>query len=233
MRLLLVEDNVNLSVALLLLFKKNKYEADAAYDGKSGEEMMKGGLYDVVILNRALPDCDGVAVVKNIREMGINTPIMFLTAKNSTAEKVEGLDAGADDYLTKPFATEELMARIRALGRRNNVSMAQTEEITIGKAKFLPRRGELYFGKNYSSSVTLTLKETGILELLSQNPEAPVTKEKILQKLWGREQSEGVNMSVNIVEVFMSYLRKKIKSELCGFSIVTKRNIGYKIHEQI
>ena len=230
MRLLLVEDNVNFSVALLLLFKKNKYEADVAHDGKSGEEMIKSGRYDIIILDRALPDCDGLAVVKNIREKGINTPVMLLSAKSAIADKVEGLDAGADDYLTKPFATEELMARIRALGRRNNAAVAHTEEITIGKAKFLPRRGELFFGKNYSSSVTLTLKETGILEILSQNPEAPVTKEELLQKLWGREQNEDINVNVNIVEVFMSYLRKKIKSELCGFSIVTKRNIGYKIN---
>jgi len=228
MRLLLVEDNVNLSVALLLLFKKNKYEADAAYDGKTGEKMIKSGLYDVIILDRALPDCDGISVLKSIREKGMTTPVMFLTAKNTTANKVEGLDAGADDYLTKPFATEELMARIRALGRRNTAA-APTEEITIGKSKFLPRRGELFFGKNYSSSVTLTLKETGILEMLSQNRDIPVTKEELLQKLWGREQNEDISVNVNIVEVFMSYLRKKIKSEVCGFSIVTKRNMGYKI----
>ncbi|MCL2813492.1 MAG: response regulator transcription factor [Oscillospiraceae bacterium] len=229
MRLLLVEANVNLSVALLLLFKKNKYEADAAYDGKTGEEMIKLGLYDVIILERTLPDCDGISVLKNIREKGVNTPVMFLTAKNTTANKVEGLDAGADDYLAKPFATEELMARIRALGRRSTAAIAPTEEITIGKSKFLPRRGELFFGKNYSSSVTLTLKETGILEMLSQNRDIPVTKEELLQKLWGKEQSEDINVNVNIVEVFMSYLRKKIKSDVCGFSIVTKRNMGYKI----
>jgi len=220
---------VNLSVALLLLFKKNKYEADAAHDGKSGEEMIKSGRYDLIILERSLPDCDGVAVVRNIRGQGINTPVMFLTAKNTTADKVEGLDAGADDYLTKPFATEELMARVRALCRRNSAAVAPTDEIIIGKSKFLPRRGELFFGKNYSSSVTLTLKETGILEMLSQNPDTPVTKEELLQKLWGREQNEDISMNVNIVEVFMSYLRKKIKSELCGFSIVTKRNMGYEL----
>jgi len=230
MRLLLVEGNVNLSVALLLLFKKNKYEADAAHDGRSGEEMIESGCYDVIILDRSLPDCDGVTVVKNIREKGINTPLMFLTAKNTTADKVEGLDAGADDYLTKPFATEELLARVRALSRRRvGAEVAPTEEITIGKSKFLPRKGELVFGKNYSSSVSLTLKETGILEILSQNPDTPVTKEELLQKLWGREQTEDIGMNVNLVEVFMSYLRKKIQSELCGFSIVTKRNMGYEI----
>jgi DNA-binding response OmpR family regulator len=229
MRLLLIEDNVNLSVALLLLFKKNKYEADAAYDGTSGEETIKPGFYDVTILDRALPDCDGISVLKNIREKGITTPVMFLTAKNTTANKVEGLDAGADDYLTKPFATEELMARIRALGRRSTAVTAQPEEITIGKSKFLPRRGELFFGKNYSSSVTLTLKETGILEILSKTPDALVTKEELLQRLWGKEQSEDINVNVNIVEVFMSKQRKKMKSEICGFSIVTKRNMGYKI----
>lgn len=226
MRLLLVEDEENLVEVLLHLFKKNKYEADAAYDGKTAEEMIMSGAYDIIILDRMIPEQDGVTVLKNIRKKGVKTPVIFLTAKHTTADKIEGLDAGADDYLTKPFVNDELLARVRALSRRNS-EVVETEEIIIGKSKFLPRRGELLFGRNYASSVTLTLKETGILEILAQNSNTPVTKEELLQKLWGPE-NDG---DVNIVEVFVSYLRKKIKPE-CGFSIMTQRNLGYKIKDK-
>jgi DNA-binding response OmpR family regulator len=224
MRLLLVEDEETLAETLLHIFKRNKYEADAAYDGIAAEEMIMSGAYDIIILDRMLPGQDGVALLKNIRNKGITAPVIFLTAKHTTADKIEGLDAGADDYLTKPFSNEELLARVRALSRRNS-EVVETEEIVIGKSKFLPRRGELLFGRNHSSSITLTLKETGILEILSQNPNIPVTKEDLLNKLWGPD-NDG---DVNIVEVFVSYLRKKIRPELCGFSIVTQRNLGYKI----
>jgi len=226
MRLLLVEDEENLADVLLHIFKKNKYEADVAYDGNTAEDMIMSGIYDVIILDRMIPGQDGIATLKSVRKKGVTTPVIFLTAKHTTADKIEGLDAGADDYLTKPFSNDELLARVRALGRRS-ADIVETEEIIIGKSKFLPRRGELLFGKNYASSVTLTLKETGILETLSQNPNVPVTKEELLQKLWGPE-NDG---DVNIVEVFVSYLRKKIKPELCGFSIVTQRNLGYKIKD--
>jgi len=227
MRLLLVEDEVNLVETLLHLFKKNKYEADAAYDGKTAEDMIMKGIYDVIIIEKTIPEQDGLTLLKNVREKGINDPVLFLSAKVSTADKVEGLDAGADDYVTKPFENEELMARIRALSRRN-LSVVEHDEIIIGKSKLIPKKGELFFGRNYSSSVTLTLKETGILEILSQNRNSPVTKEELLQKLWGHD-NDG---DVNIVEVFVSYLRKKIKPEVCGFSIVTQRNLGYKIKDK-
>lgn len=224
MRLLLVEDEENLAEALLHILKKNKYEADAAADGIAAEDMIMSGAYDIIILDRMIPGQDGVSLLKNIRKKGVTVPVIFLTAKHTTEDKIEGLDAGADDYLTKPFSNEELLARVRALGRRNS-EVVETEEVIIGKSKFLPRRGELLFGRNYSSSVTLTLKETGILEILSQNPNVPVTKEDLLNKLWG-PNNDG---DVNIVEVFVSYLRKKIRPDVCGFSIVTQRNLGYKI----
>jgi len=227
MRLLLVEDEENLVETLLHIFKKNKYEADAADNGITAEEMITAGAYDVIILDRMIPGQDGVTLLKKIREKGVTVPVIFLTAKHTTADKIEGLDAGADDYLTKPFSNDELLARVRALGRRKT-ELVGTEEIIIGKSKFLPRRGELFFGKNYGSSITLTLKETGILEILAQTPNIPVTKEELLQKIWGPD-NDG---DVNIVEVFVSYLRKKIRPELCGFSIVTQRNLGYKLKDK-
>ena len=226
MRLLLVEDEENLSETLIHLFRKNKYEADAAYNGKTAEEMITKGAYDVIILDRMIPERDGLTVLKNIRKKGVKTPVIFLTAKYTTSDKIEGLDAGADDYLTKPFVNDELLARVRALSRRN-CEVVEIEEIIIGKSKFYPRKGELLFGRNYSSSITLTLKETGILEMLAQSPNTPVTKEELLKKLWGPENDS----DVNIVEVFVSYLRKKIKPEF-GFSIITQRNLGYKIKDK-
>ena len=223
MRLLLVEDEVNLTETLLHLFKRNKYEADAVYDGKSGEEKILTGAYDIIILDRMLPEKDGLEVLKEIRKQGVKTPVLFVTAKHTTQDKIEGLDAGADDYLTKPFSNDELLARVRALARRNT-EVAEVEEIIIGKSKFLPRKGELLYGRNYGKSVTLTLKETGILETLIKSGDYPVAKEDLLQKIWGPE-NDG---DVNIVEVFVSYMRKKIVPE-CGFSIATKRSLGYRI----
>jgi DNA-binding response OmpR family regulator len=223
MRLLLVEDELDLAETLLYLFKRNKYEADAVHDGKSGEEKILSGAYDVIILDRMLPEKDGLDVLRDIRKQGVTTPVLFLTAKHTTTDKIEGLDAGADDYLTKPFANEELLARVRALSRRS-ADVAEIEELVIGKSKFLPRKGELLYGRNYSKTLTLTLKETSILETLAKSGDLPVPKEDLLNRIWGPE-NDG---DVNIVEVFVSYMRKKIVPE-CGFAIVTQRGLGYRI----
>lgn len=223
MRLLLVEDEVDLAETLMHLFKRNKYEADAVHDGKSGEEKILTGAYDLIILDRMLPEKDGLDILKEIRKQGTTTPVLLLTAKHTTEDKIEGLDAGADDYLTKPFSNDELLARIRALSRRSS-DVAEIEELMIGKSKFLPRKGELLYGRNYSKSIPLTLKETSILETLAKSGDMPVSKEDLLNKIWGPE-NDG---DVNIVEVFVSYMRKKIVPE-CGFSIITQRSLGYRL----
>ena len=223
MRLLLVEDEIDLAETLRHLFKRNKYEADVVHNGKAGEEKMLSGAYDMVILDRMLPGKDGLEVLREVRRQGVTVPVLFLTAKHTIEDKIEGLDAGADDYLTKPFSNDELLARVRALARRN-AEVTEIEELIIGKSKFLPRKGELLYGKNYAKSVTLTLKETGILEMLVKSGDMPVSKEDLLNKIWGPE-NDG---DVNIVEVFVSYMRKKIVPE-CGFSIVTQRSLGYRI----
>ena len=224
MRILLIEDEVTLSEALVHILKKNKCEADVAYDGKTGEEMAMSDIYDVIVLDRMLPERDGVTLLKNIRKKGVSTPVIFLTAKHTTQDRIEGLDAGADDYLTKPFANEELLARIRALSRRKSETFG-SEEYAIGKCRFLPRRGEIVYGENNSKTINLTLKETSILELLCEHDHTALTKEEILMKLWGHN-NDG---DFNIVEVFVSYLRKKIDSDILGFSISTVRGLGYKL----
>ena len=122
MRLLLIEDEERLSDALTFILKKNKYGVDTAYDGITGQEMAETGIYDIIILDRMLPGKEGVSVLRDIRKNGIKTPVLILTAKDSISDRVEGLDAGADDYLVKPFSTEELLARIRALGRRQRAA---------------------------------------------------------------------------------------------------------------
>lgn len=225
MKILLVEDEERLSEALVYVLKKNKYDVDAAYDGIEGERMALSGDYDIIILDRMLPGKDGVEALKTIRAANIAAPVIFITAKHTIADRIEGLDAGADDYLVKPFANDELLARIRALSRRAGTAVEESEEIIIGKSKFIPRRGEIYYGKNYENTINLTLKETGILEMLCKSGEKAVTKEELLTKLWGHE-NDG---DVNIVEVFISYLRKKIDVPALGFSIVTLRGLGYKI----
>ena len=224
MRILLIEDEESLSEALVYALRRNKYEVDAAFDGKTGEEMAMNEIYDVIVLDRMLPERDGVTLLKNIRKKDVKTPVIFLTAKHTTQDRIEGLDAGADDYLTKPFSNEELFARIRALSRRKS-EVFESEEYVVGKSKFLPRRGEIVYGDNYSKSINLTLKETSILELLCENENTALTKEEILMKLWGHN-NDG---DFNIVEVFVSYLRKKINPDVLGFSIATVRGLGYKI----
>ena len=224
MRILLIEDEENLSEALVYVLKKNKYEADAAYDGITGEKMAVNEIYDAIILDRMLPEQDGVTLLKNIRKKGVKTPVIFLTAKHTTQDRIEGLDAGADDYLTKPFSNDELLARIRALTRRKS-EISDNDEYVVGKSKFLPRRGEIIYGENYTETINLTLKETSILELLCKNENTALTKEDILMKLWGHN-NDG---DFNIVEVFVSYLRRKLNPDLLGFSISTVRGLGYKI----
>lgn len=225
MKILLVEDEERLSEALVYVLRRNKYDVDAAYNGIEGEKMALSGDYDIIILDRMLPGKDGVEALKAIRAANISAPVIFITAMHTIADRIEGLDAGADDYLVKPFANDELLARIRALSRRTGTAVEESEEIIIGKAKFIPRRGEIFYGEDYGNTINLTLKETGILEMLCKSGEQAVTKEELLIKLWGHESDS----DVNIVEVFISYLRKKIDVDALGFSIVTLRGLGYKI----
>ena len=225
-RVLVVEDDDAISQVLQRSLRMEGYDVRVAGDGMEALDEAHAFLPDLVILDLGLPKLDGLEVAKTLRETD-DVPILVLTARDAVESRVEGLDAGADDYLTKPFSNDELLARVRALSRRKS-ELVGTEEIIIGKSKFLPRRGELQFGRNYNQSITLTLKETGILEILAQTPNVPVTKEDLLNKLWGPE-NDG---DVNIVEVFVSYLRKKIKPEVCGFSIATQRNLGYKLKDK-
>lgn len=223
MRLLLVEDEKRLAEALAYIFKKNHYGVDVAYDGLKGEEMAETGIYDLIILDRMLPKKEGVTVLKELREKGIKTPVLILTAKDAVEDRVAGLDAGADDYLIKPFATEELLARVRALSRRQNDQLYD-KKIEVGALSLDPMHCEATYGKQ---KVKLTLKECQLLELFMRNRGQVITKEQILDRVWGLDK----DIELNNVEIYIHYLRKKINTEQCGVRLETVRGIGYCLKE--
>jgi len=223
MRILLVEDEVPLSEALVYTLKKNNYIVDVAFDGITGQEMAETGIYNVIILDRMLPGKEGLDVLKALRKQGITTPVLILTAKDSIKDRVEGLDSGADDYLIKPFSKDELLARIRALARRQT-EIIINEEIKIGNISFNPLKGEINTNGNI---IKLSSKESQIFEILARNKNMVVTKEQLLEKIWGFQS----DVDLNNIEVYLSHLRKKLSSSGCGVVIETIRGSGYCIKE--
>lgn len=219
MKLLLVEDEKKLYEALAHLLKKNGYVVDIAADGDTGVEMAATGVYDVIVLDRMLPRRSGLSLLREVRSMGLNTPVLFLTAKDSPADRVEGLNAGADDYLPKPFFTDELLARLRALTRRKSKDLV-TNTIEAGGVLFDALRGEIVRG---GEVIRLTWKESRLFELLIHNYGCVVTKERIMEKVWGfNSDAEIAN-----VDLYIHYLRKKLNDS----SIKTVRGVGYYFEE--
>ena len=222
MRILVVEDELHLSEALSHILKKNNYTVDVANDGETGLDDALSGIYDVIVLDIMLPKTDGITVLKTLRSEGFDTPVILLTAKNEIPDKVLGLDSGADDYLAKPFNTEELLARIRALGRRRGEIVANT--ISYGDITLNTSSLKLTAG---TSEITLTLKESELLEHLMLHKEMVCSKEQIIEKLWGFD-SEAES---NHVEVYISFLRKKLAFVHSKVSINTIRGVGYTLSE--
>ncbi|NLG05477.1 MAG: response regulator transcription factor, partial [Clostridia bacterium] len=181
MRLLLVEDEVALSDALVFLLEKNGYQVDAAYDGETGEDSALSGIYDGIILDRMLPGREGLQILKTIREERISTPVMFLTAKDTINDRVDGLEAGADDYLIKPFSNKEFLARVKALTRRCEKEFL-AEELAISGLKLYIDTCTCQIG---GQSITLTKTESQLLELLIRNKNQILQKEQILDRIWG------------------------------------------------
>lgn len=223
MKILLVEDEKRLATALEYILKKNKFYIDLAYDGISGQNMAETGVYDVIILDRMLPGKEGVNILKDIRAIGIKSSVILLTAKDSVACRVEGLDAGADDYLVKPFSTDELLARVRALGRRSDNKIVE-DKITLAALELYPMRCEAV---HETTTVKLTVKETQLLELLMRNHGQVLTREQILDRVWGFES----DVEMNSVEIYIHYLRRKLNLKECGVSLNTIRGIGYYLTE--
>ena len=220
MRILLVEDEIHLAQALTEILKKNTYNADAVYDGKSGLEFARSGVYDLIILDIMLPKMTGIEVLKNLRADKNSVPVLMLTAKDEIEDKVAGLDYGADDYMTKPFSTDELLARVRALLRRKGEVI--DDEVTFGDISLKVKKNELTSGSN---QVKLSLKEFQIMELLMYNPEQILTKERIIDKIWGGDSEA----EYNNVEVYISFLRKKLQFLGARTEIKTVRGVGYSL----
>ncbi len=221
MRVLIVEDELHLAEALTTLLKKQKYTVDSVNDGEAGLDCALSGIYDVIVLDLMLPKMNGIDVIKNLRADGIDTPVIMLTAKSGISDRVRGLDSGADDYLPKPFNTEELLARIRALGRRRGEVVPESG-MTFGDIELDTRSLTLSSG---DKSISLTLKESELLEYLITNGNAVLSKDMIIEKLWGFD-SEAES---NHVEVYVSFLRKKLKYVGSGTQIVTVRGVGYTL----
>jgi len=223
MRLLLVEDEERLLDALAYILKKNKYTVDTAQDGITGQDLAESGIYDIIILDRMLPGREGLSILKNIRSQSIKTPVLMLTAKDTIADRVEGLDAGADDYLIKPFSTDELLARIRALSRRQS-ELIDGESLQAASLVLHPMRGEV---ECEGKVAKLTLKEAQLLELFIRNKGQVITREQILDRIWGLD----TEVEMNNVEIYIYYLRKKLEPLPAGVRIETIRGIGYCLRE--
>lgn len=224
MRILIVEDEIHLAEALSQILKKNNYTIDTAYDGESGLDNALSNIYDLIILDIMLPKLDGISILKNIRGEGLSTPVILLTAKGEISDKVTGLDSGADDYLPKPFATEELLARIRALLRRRGEVIVDNT-LKFGDIELNPSTLKLSSG---SRSVKLILKESELLELLISRKNLATSKELIIEKLWGFDS----DVEYNHVEVYISFLRKKLNFLSSEVKINTVRGVGYILEEK-
>lgn len=224
MRILLVEDESRLSQALVEIFKENKFNIDAVYDGAEGLAQARSGIYDLIILDIMLPKMDGITVLRTLREEKNAVPVLLLTAKEDISDKVEGLDSGADDYMTKPFSTEELLARVRALTRRRGE--LRDDNLTLGDLSLNRKNCEIV-SKESGQAIKLSLKEFQILELLFLNPHEVITKEAIIDRIWG----DNSNAEYNNVEVYISFIRKKMEFLKVKTVIRTARGIGYSLEE--
>lgn len=223
MRLLLAEDELSLSRALVTILKKNNYTVDAAYDGVEALEYLEANEYDGAILDVMMPRMDGIRVLQEIRKAGSNVPVLILTAKAEVDDKVLGLDSGANDYLTKPFAAKELLARIRAMTRESTAAVNSSlhmGNLSLDLATFTL--------SSPNGSFRLANKEFQMLEMLMGNPGQLISSERFLERIWGYDSE----VEINVVWVYISYLRKKLTSLDANVQIKAARNAGYFLEEQ-
>lgn len=221
MRILLAEDERPLARAILKIFEKNNYSADAVHNGEDVLTYLEAGNYDALVLDIMMPKMDGITVLKKIRAQGNRIPVLILTAKSEIDDKVLGLDSGANDYLTKPFDTKELLARIRAITRSQTASDSKLSvgNITLDRATF-----EL---ASPAGSFRLANKEFQMMELLMSNPHHLISAERFMEKIWGYDSEA----EMNVVWVYISYLRKKLAVLQANVQIKASRNAGYSLEE--
>ena len=220
MNILVVEDERNLADAIVHILIDAGYNAEAVYDGKDGLSHATSDLYDLCILDVMLPVMDGFEIVHEMRRKQISTPVLMLTARTATSDKVEGLDSGADDYMTKPFESEELLARVRALLRRKGDVVI--DEITYADVKLDLTTHDLSCGE---MSVHLSGKEFEVMEMLMSTTQRIVSKQDLLTRIWGIDGEA----SENSVEAYVSFLRKKLQHIGSKVQITTLRMLGYRL----
>lgn len=224
MRLLLAEDEQALSKALKAILEKNNYSVDTAFDGQEALEYLEADNYDGVVLDIMMPKIDGITVLQEIRKKGNLIPVLLLTAKSEVEDKVLGLDAGANDYLTKPFNSRELLARIRAM-TRTQIAQANSQ-LKFGNVTLDCATYEL---STVSGSYRLANKEYQIMEMLMRNPKRLISSERFMEKIWGYDSES----EINVVWVYISYLRKKLTALHADVQIKASRNSGYTLEEMV
>ena len=222
MRLLLVEDEKDLSKALCAVLKHNNYSVDPVFNGQDALDYGLCENYDAIILDIMMPKMNGLEVLAELRKQGVDTPVIILTAKSETDDKILGLDTGADDYLTKPFSMGELLARIRALTRRKSEFLPNL--LTTGNLSLNRETFELSVGDN---SIRLGNKEFQMIELLMNSPGRLISTEQFMEKIWGYE----TEAEINVVWVYISYLRKKLATLGANLEIKAVRGVGYTLEE--
>ena len=222
MRLLLAEDEQDLSKALCAILKHNNYSIDAVFNGQDALDYGLSQNYDGIILDIMMPKKNGIDVLTELRKNGVDTPVIILTAKSELEDKINGLDAGADDYLTKPFAMGELLARLRALTRRKadyTPNLLKLGNLTLNKESFELSAGE--------ESIRLGNKEFQMMDMLMSNPGRLISTEQFMEKIWGYE----TEAEINVVWVYISYLRKKLANLKADLEIKAVRGLGYTLEE--
>lgn len=220
MRILLAEDERSLSRAVVALLERSNYAVEAVYDGVEALEYLDSGNYDALILDIMMPRLDGLSVLKQLRQRGNPIPVLILTAKSEIDDKVEGLDNGANDYLTKPFSTRELLARLRAVTRTQTSQVSSV--LRFGNVALNQTSFEL---SSPSGSYRLANKEYQMMELLLMNPGQTISTERFLEKIWGYD----TETELNVVWVYISYLRKKLAALNANVRIQAARNVGYRV----
>lgn len=218
----MAEDEKELSQALVAVLKHNNYSVDAVYNGQDAFDYLEGQEYDGAILDIMMPKMDGLTILKKIREQGNHVPVLLLTAKTQVDDRVLGLDAGADDYLGKPFAMKELLARIRAMTRR--LSVVSSNLLCYGNVTLDRTSYELSVG---SESIRLANKDFQMMEMLLTNPGQVISTERFMEKVWGYDSET----EINVVWVYLSNLRKKLTSLNADIEIKSIRNLGYSLEK--
>lgn len=222
MKLLIAEDELDLAEALTVFFEKNHFTVDAVHNGFDAYEYAVTGEYDAVILDVMMPKMNGIQVLERLRSEGVNTPIMMLTAKGQKNDRITGFNAGADDYLPKPFDPDELLSRVRAILRRSSAYVPT--ELGFGDLTLSPSTGEMRCGEN---SLRLSGREFQVMELFMRAPRQVFSAERIMEKVWGWDNEA----EINVVWVNISNLRKKLRAIGSSVELRANRGLGYVLED--